>query len=229
MVVNLKGKHYFILLSAVLVSILTIVFFYYSTYSTKQLELNRVKQETTMENQLIQLLETQQNTESIVDGSSTDLQRKIPVVPYVEQFILHLEEVAKQTQASLVNISFTDTVPTDTTLDEEIDLITEDEKEENVGAETNLIALPNGLKMISVNLSVEVNNYSSLRRFIEILENSARITQIDSVTFSGNVDDLMFSIVASAYYHPELTDLIEELPPLSIPNPSNKTNPFSNN
>lgn len=229
MVVNLKGKHYFILLSAVLVSILTIVFFYYSTYSTKQLELNRVKQETTMENQLIQLLETQQNTESIVDGSSTDLQRKIPVVPYVEQFILHLEEVAKQTQASLVNISFTDTVPTDTTLDEEIDLITEDEKEENVGAETNLIALPDGLKMISVNLSVEVNNYSSLRRFLEVLENSARITQIDSVTFSGNVDDLMFSIVASTYYHPELTDLIEELPPLSIPNPSNKTNPFSNN
>ncbi|WP_096153187.1 hypothetical protein [Bacillus sp. FJAT-45066] len=232
MVVNLKSKHYAIFIASVLVSILSIVYFYYTVYSANQLELNRIKQNITMENQLIEILESDRNSETPTDGSSTDLQRKLPVAPYVEQFVLQVEEVAKNSQANVTNLLFSSSIPTETTLEEYMEYREDMDEEENteMSETTNTaIAMPNGIEKLTVNLLVEVNNYSSLKRFLELLEGSTRITQIETVSFSGNAESLSFTVTASTYYHPHLTDLMDELPPLSIPNPSNKTNPFSGN
>ena len=232
MVVNLKGKHYVILLTSVLVSILAIVYFYYTVYSANQLELNRVNQQITMENQLIQLLENERNVEVEVSGTSTELQRKMPVTPYVEQFILQLEEVGKSSQANITNLVFSSSIPTDTTLEEYMEYregVNGEEDEHNSESTQNPISMPNGIEKLTVNLQVEVNNYSSLKKFLEMVEESTRITQVEAVSFTGGSESLSFTVTASTYYQTGITDLEGDLPPLSIPNPSNKTNPFSGN
>lgn len=230
MVLNLKNKHYAIIITAVLTSILMIAYFYYTVYSANQLELNRVNQEITMENQIIQLLENERNVEVEVNGTSTELQRKMPVTPYVEQFVLQLEEVAKSSQANITNLVFSSSIPTETTLEEYMEYREEvNGDEDKTESYQTPISMPNGIEKLTVNVQVEVNNYSSLKKFLELIEGSTRITQVEAVSFTSGSDSLSFTVTASTYYQTGITDLVDDLPPLSIPNPSNKTNPFSNN
>lgn len=235
MMIELERKHYVLLSSCVLLVVLGIAGFYYLSYAPKEARAEQLHQEKTIEEQLIQVLEQQEQTAQANGNTTVELQRKIPVTPFLEQLILELEKAEVLSESTIVSMSFGEGefVPASTTL-EEYETIN-DEEEETVQEE---VYLPEGLKKVTVNLSVESEVYEDLSTFLTALESLTRITQIESVSFTGlpevtstdqELEPLTYSVTVSAFYHPELDDLIEELPPLSVPEPGNRVNPFIDN
>lgn len=232
MMIDLEKKHYILLSSCVLLIVLGIAGFYYLTYAPMEARAQHLHDEKKIEEQLIQVLEQQEETANATGNTTVELQRKIPVTPYLEQLILELEKAEVLSNSRIVSMTFGEGefIPAGTTL-EEYETIHEDE-EETVQDEAYL---PEGLKKVTVNLSVESDVYEDLTTFLSSLESLTRITQVESVSFTGlpevtsteqELESLTYSVTLSAFYHPELDDLVEDLPPLSVPEPSNRTNPF---
>ncbi|KPB05533.1 hypothetical protein [Bacillus sp. CHD6a] len=235
MMIELERKHYILLSSCVLLIVLGIAGFYYLSYAPKEVRAEQIQQEKAIEEQLIQVLEQQEETAQVNGSTTVELQRKIPVTPFLEQLILELEKAEVLSDSTIVNMSFGEAefVPASTTLEEYETM--HDEEVETVEEEAYL---PEGLKKVTVNLSVESEVYEDLSTFLSSLESLTRITQIESVNFTGQpevtsteqeLQPLTYSVTLSAFYHPELEDLIEELPPLSVPEPANRINPFIDN
>ncbi|WP_404347084.1 pilus assembly protein PilO [Sutcliffiella horikoshii] len=235
MMIELQRKHYVLLSSCILLIVLGIAGFYYLSYAPKEVRAEQLQQEKTIEEQLIQVLEQQEETAQANGNTTVELQRKIPVTPFLEQLILELEKAEVLSDSTIVNMSFGEGefIPASTTLEEYETM--HDEEDEAVQEEAYL---PEGLKKVTVNLSVESEVYEDLSTFLTSLESLTRITQIESVSFTGQpevtsteqeLQPLTYSVTLSAFYHPELEDLIEELPPLSVPEPGNKVNPFIDN
>jgi type IV pilus assembly protein PilO len=158
----------------------------------------------------------------------------------VEQLILELEKAEVVSDSRIMNMTFGDAdfTASTTTLDEYVEANSSTNTEGTAEQQTEQAYLPEGLKKVTINLSVESENYEDLTTFLEELEGLTRITQIESVAFTGlpeltsiaqELTSLTYSVQLSAFYHPELADLIEDLPPISAPEPSNKTNPFLDN
>jgi type IV pilus assembly protein PilO len=97
-------------------------------------------------------------------------------------------------------------------------------------------ALPSGLKKVSVQLTVQSPSYYHLERFLETLEGLTRIVSVEALSFTGNpeltsidteVKPLTYSLTVSAFYHPGLANLQDQVPPLDVPPPSEKRNPLT--
>lgn len=239
MIVELQRKHYIIFASVVALLVMGIILFYYLSYAPKQTMVEQKKQEIEIEEQLIQVLDQQQESAGIGLGNTMELQRKIPVTSYVEQLILELEKAEVVSNSRIMNMTFGDAdFSATTTLDEYVEANSTTTTDSTEEQQTEQAYLPEGLKKVTVNLSVESENYEDLTTFLEELEGLTRITQIELVAFTGlpeltsiaqELTSLTYSVQLSAFYHPELADLMEDLPPISAPEPSNKTNPFLDN
>jgi type IV pilus assembly protein PilO len=155
------------------------------------------------------------------------LQKKIPVKPMTEQLLLDLEKAEVVSGSTISNMSFSEG--------------------EKVAAETNASSngassssssspLPDGLKKVTVQLTVQSPSYYQMERFLQTLENLDRIVSIESLSFAGNpeltsvdtkVNPLAYSLTVSAFYYPKLADLQKLLPQLDVPPPSEKDNPLT--
>jgi type IV pilus assembly protein PilO len=235
MMIEIEKKHYLLLGSSVILILLGITMFYYLYYAPKEVRAAQLEQEIKIEEQLVQVLDQQAAAAGASAGNTVELQRKIPVTPYLEQLLLELEKAEVLSDSRIINMSFGDEVFTaSATLDEYV--TTDEEEGETIVTEEEF--LPEGLKKVTVKLSVESKVYEDLTAFLSSIESLTRITQIESVTFTGQqeltsvdqeVSPLTYTVALSAFYFPELEDLMEDLPPLSVPEPSNKTNPFIDN
>ncbi len=96
--------------------------------------------------------------------------------------------------------------------------------------------LPNGMKRTAILLSGEAKTYFEMEKFLSELESLNRIVKIDQFKFTGreeiftteqSMEPLKFEVIISAFYYPSLMDLHKELPPLDIPEVSNKRNSTS--
>jgi type IV pilus assembly protein PilO len=96
--------------------------------------------------------------------------------------------------------------------------------------------LPSGLKKVTAQLTVQSPSYYHLERFLETLEGLTRIVSVESLTFAGNpeltsidteVKPLTYTLTVSAFYHPGLANLQDQVPPLDVPPPSEKRNPLT--
>ncbi|QFT90056.1 General secretion pathway, M protein [Bacillus sp. THAF10] len=233
MMIEMERKHYLLFGISVLGIVLGIAAFYYLGYLPQERKAEQLQNDLKIEQQLIQVLDQQQATSAALNGNTVELQRKIPVTPFVEQLVLELDKAELLSESTIVNMTFGDSAftPASTTLDEYVESQTPETTETEVATEF----MPEGLNKVTVNLAVESETYEALKTFLSSLENLTRITQIESVTFTGQpevtsteqvMDTLSYSVTLSAFYYPELHDLVEDLPPLSVPEPANKTNPF---
>ncbi|NUK30768.1 pilus assembly protein PilO [Parageobacillus sp. VR-IP] len=164
------------------------------------------------------------------------LQKKIPVKPLTEQLLLDLEKAEVVSDSMITSIS-----------------VSEGENAAAGGKETNATvgktetniasakkqsfsaALPDGLKKVTMQLTVQSPSYYQLERFLQTLENLGRIVSVESLSFVGNpeltsvdieVNPLTYSLTASAFYYPKLAHLQKMLPQLDVPPPSEKDNPL---
>ncbi|MBN3554229.1 hypothetical protein JYA63_08140 [Fictibacillus nanhaiensis] len=97
--------------------------------------------------------------------------------------------------------------------------------------------LPEGVKKITAEMSVVSKNYESIQTFIQTIEELKRVIVVEAITFSGMdelemasadavKDQLKYEITISAYYLPELTDYLKDLPKGEFPAPNGKENPL---
>ncbi|MCK6257918.1 hypothetical protein LCY76_15160 [Fictibacillus sp. KIGAM418] len=105
--------------------------------------------------------------------------------------------------------------------------------------------LPEGVKKTSVELTVTSQDYNGLARFVKEVEKLKRISIIEGVAFTGPEEELpsteetpimaedqpeglSFKILISAYYLPELTQYMKDLPKVKYDQPVEKKDPLTN-
>ncbi|MBY6037041.1 hypothetical protein KUV80_10260 [Fictibacillus nanhaiensis] len=97
--------------------------------------------------------------------------------------------------------------------------------------------LPDGVKKITAELSVVSKDYNGLINFLTSIQKMKRVTVIEAITFTGldeiemasaevTPDQLKYEVTIAAYYLPELTDYLKDLPRGEFPAPEGKENPL---
>lgn len=194
--------------------------------------------------------------------NTTELQKKVPVIDQIDQFLLMLEEAEVVSGSLIRNADFEKSTVDENgesiTTEEDIQNLEEDNKTFNeqtpkinnhtengkaAGDETNSevqkeAALPAGLKKLTANLTIEADEYTEIKDFVKQIEQFDRITNIDSLEFTGfeeitNIDDypeerqvLTYSMTVSTYFYPSLEELKDQAPKYEPEDPADKDNPF---
>jgi type IV pilus assembly protein PilO len=203
------------------------------------------------EKQLLAALQAQvAKQQTDITESVVELQKKVPVKPLVEQLLLDLEKAEVVSGSFISSMVFNETAEINTseqqaeanntdaqgTENETKPSITEQSPQQSQHQAQTSPALPSGLKKISVQLTVQSPAYYHLERFLETLERLTRIVSVEALSFTGNpelisidteVKPLTYSLTVSAFYHPGLVNLQDQVPPLDIPPPSEKRNPLT--
>ncbi|MBM7605745.1 type IV pilus assembly protein PilO [Metabacillus crassostreae] len=242
-----RKKHTIIIVLALLLAALACYFSYVLFVQPKNLELTSLENQIETENKLIESLQksTGSSTEEAL-LSAVELQKILPVSPFEEQFLLELEKAETMSSSEITFISFQDggTVESEDqgdemveAYDEKLDPDSEDSNEAEQTESLNTEAIPEGLEKLTVELEVKSPSYYELEDFIKILENTNRITQIESLQVEGFPELIQivedpdttyeYKVVVSTYYFPTLDELREQLPPFFAPSPSEKENPFT--
>jgi type IV pilus assembly protein PilO len=241
MKLGFSKKGQLILLVGILLIMLLVVFTQFYLIAPLKSDL-KVKEQTLVSEQKLLDVLTQKNTDDTnqVTEDTKELQKKVPVTPLQEQFILDLEKAENVSNSKIKSMSFSkDAVAAaaETTTEGATSEQATATTEEGSGTEQQLTATSlNGLKKLTVNLSVESTTYEDLEKFISTLESLQRIVVIESINYSGGEEvttlnqekvPLSYSLTVSAYYLPDLNDLIAELPKIDVPDPAKKKNPLN--
>lgn len=217
-----------------------------------QAELDQKKQSLQIEQKLLEAIEEKKGALSenkLV--STTELQKRMPVQPLVDQLILDLEKAEVVSNSTIKSMAFaTDAATseegtTETAPAEAPPANTEGQPAtsatDSAGTETAVdsavaSALPIGVKKVSVELSIESPSYEDLEKFIATLESMKRISVVAKIDFTGGEEittlgeedePLIYTLSLTAFYMPDLKDLEDHLPELATPDPANKRNPLS--
>lgn len=198
--------------------------------------LENKKRELQNEEQLLSLIQKQiiKKDSNSFEGAEM-LQRKIPIQPLVEQLLLEIEKAEIVSGSQVSNMDFStgeiEAEREELTPESYLEGSKKDNKEE-----ISSIPMPEGMKKTTVVLSVTSSNYFEMEKFIETLESENRIIIIENLEILGQ-DEVVSTeqekqaieseITITAFYMPTLTDLIEQLPKMEVPEPSDKRNPFS--
>ncbi|HYK74641.1 MAG TPA: type 4a pilus biogenesis protein PilO, partial [Pseudoneobacillus sp.] len=176
-----------------------------------------------------------------IDENTEFLQKRLPVKPLLEQFILDLEkaEIFSDSLIQQMNFGATGDEETNSTMDQALGL----SYKRNDGTEVSAEAvegevaepLPSGVVKIPVNLSIQSPSYFDLEKFLDTIENLDRIVTVESINFSGQPEitelqqeqqPITYQVTLSLYYLPGLVDLQNELPQIETGEPANKSNPL---
>ncbi len=157
------------------------------------------------------------------DGEATEDEEKVAVEENTEQASAEENTTNTTTEAAEENVSNTgddiDTSETTTPPAPEV--------------------LPQGVKKITAEMSVVSKDYEGILKFIKTVEELKRVIVVEAITFSGMDElemasadavknQLKYEITISAYYLPELTDYLKDLPRGEFPAPNGKENPLIN-
>ncbi|EMI10587.1 type 4a pilus biogenesis protein PilO [Anoxybacillus gonensis] len=200
-------KGLIVMISLLLLTLLSFALYIY-VYKPLDERREQLKTELQMEKKLLQTLQSKQPSDDL-RISLIELQKRVPVQPFVEQFLLDIEKAEVVSNSEVLSLTF--------------------QEGENVEGP------PTPIQKLTVNISVRSPSYFALEQFIDVLERSKRIVSVDSLSFTGyeewttvmdEVPELSYSLTVSTFYAPELRQWIEQLPPLDLPQPSEKRNPF---
>lgn len=200
-------KGLIVMISLLLLTLLSFALYIY-VYKPLDERREQLKTELQMEKKLLQTLQSKQPSDDL-RISLIELQKRVPVQPFVEQFLLDIEKAEVVSNSEVLSLTF--------------------QEGENVEGP------PTPIQKLTVNISVHSPSYFALEQFIDVLERSKRIVSVDSLSFTGyeewttvmdEVPELSYSLTVSTFYAPELRQWIEQLPPLDLPQPSEKRNPF---
>ena len=239
----------FIVLTVILTGICA-YFSYLFLLQPKTQEIKSLQGQIATEHTLIQTL--QASNEGGSEGtllSAVELQKILPVSPFEEQFLLDLEKAETISSTLITSVSFQDgeeVVKAEEEEDELIEAYDEklDTESETAGSEdstetTTSDVMPEEIEKLTAELSVTSPSYYEVEEFLRQLENTKRITQIESVQVEGKQEltqlvenseesEYTYQVVVSTFYLPNLEELKSQLPPFNTPAPGDKENPFIN-
>ncbi len=184
--------------------------------------------------------------------NTSELQKKVPVDPLQEQFILELEKAETVSKSEIKSMSFSkdaEVIPADSQTGTEITGNSQNTSQKQTqpaqsaenqanqtGSKQQDEQTPAGLKKLTVQLQVESPSYEDFEKFIDTLESLTRIVVVESINYSGGEEvttleqedkPLSYTLTVSIFYMTGLTDLEGELPKLDAPAPAGKENPLS--
>ncbi|MCA0986219.1 hypothetical protein [Guptibacillus algicola] len=229
------------------VGLLLLVFgvtmYYFYGVAPKKQEVLRLEKQVEQNEKLIALLQAKED-EKVDAFDTTVLQRKVPVKPLVDQFILDLNRAELVSKSNIHKLDFSD----DALNTDQFSNENEDENESSEGETTEetstkdanlpsepVVALPEGIQTVDVSMEMSSDNYPSLRKFLLSIEDLPRMALISGLTFSGKSESLdteegdpevAYVANVATFYIPTLTDLAEQTPSIDYPEPSDKDNPL---
>ncbi|MFT4412797.1 pilus assembly protein PilO [Fredinandcohnia humi] len=234
MIVQLSRKQKVLLTALLVLLAFLFTISYFLFIRPIQNDITKVENDLVTEQSILEALEVQaEETKNNTYMNTTELQKRIPVKPIVEQFILDLEKAEVVSNSTITRMEFTEENAEGQV---EAEMEVENDSETETTQNQQITVVGNGLKKITVTLSVESTNYFDLEEFLSTIENQTRIAQIESLTFTGlpefisidqSFDKLLYNVTISTFYYPELQDLIDQLPSLEVPEPSKKRNPLT--
>ncbi|WP_409251518.1 hypothetical protein V1502_15415 [Bacillus sp. SCS-153A] len=238
-----EKREWLLMAGSVILGLCILAVVYFLMYNPVQKEIAVRAQELETEEKLISILEEKtSNIEQETFQNSISLQKKVPVKPMTEKLILDLEKAETISNSFISSIQFSEgdvILPlTSQSAEEDIENLSTDDDNEDSGeaAAQPQEILPQGLKKLNATLSVESPSYFEMEKFLQVLEELDRITEIEQIAFEGpeestiqgdSYDKVSYKLVVAAFYLPGLMQLIEEMPGLKSPPPANKVNPFS--
>lgn len=245
---NISWKRVFIIFVFLLFPTLVMMAGYQWMIKPLKNQIEQVKQEISTEEKLLSIVQSKEQKIDQVVRSTVQLQNRVPVASLVDQWLLDFDEAATVTDSLIQSYKFNEEDETvETTLEErtkpktvEIQNPLEQVKEKGTESKQpeDTGPLPQGIKRVTVNLSVTSPNYVQMEQFLSRLEKQDRIVSIDSLSFTGKPEvleaqgsdakkEVTYNVQVSTFYAPELLELIKELPYVEYPEPGNRTNPLS--
>ncbi|WP_075620468.1 LysM peptidoglycan-binding domain-containing protein [Paenisporosarcina indica] len=212
-----KQKEVGLIVLSVLFCLAIVAYSYFTFYSPKKESLAMAETTLATDRQTLFALEQQlADQPEIPLVSSLELQKKVPVEPLTELILLQVEKAEVVSQSMVQSISFA-----------EAPFVIEAPPE---GVET--------LQQLAVSMTIETANFKNLEIFIDELEKLDRILVVESIAFGspGEIttadqeqDKLSLSLTFSAFFRPDLIELLDEVPKVDTPPPADKVNPLPSN
>ncbi|WP_059171286.1 hypothetical protein [Bacillus sp. FJAT-27445] len=224
---------------------------YFFTIQPLKADLEAKEASLKTEEQLLSIIQGRdEEAKEFTANSSTQMQYQIPVKPLVEQMILDFEKAEVVSRSKILSMSFAkdsdvaaleEEAAAEETISEngessENAQTDEGQLDETAAPPKSVIKVPEGVKKVTVQLSVESPSYAELEKFIKTLESMKRITVVESIDYTGGAEltslqekdePIKFSITVSAFYMPELKDLVQQLPDIGAPEPARKRDPLT--
>lgn len=216
---------------------------YYLFIKPLQSQIEQVHQEIKTEEKLASIIQQKGDQKAAVLLQNTaHLQQKVPVAPLVDQFLLDLEKAEVLSDSLILSYGISDGDETfkseeNSTTNEIQNPLNETKEQPSDSAQPNEASpLPQGIKRLTVNLSVTSPNYTQMEQFLTRMEKLKRVTNIESLSFTGNPEvmvlsdqkpEMNYTVQVSTFYAPQLKELIKDLPHIEYPEPSHRTNPLS--
>ncbi|MGE7661547.1 hypothetical protein ACQKL6_07475 [Peribacillus sp. NPDC097197] len=209
-------KELFLLAGTLFVFALVFILLYFYLLNPVKKELASKTSELKNEEQILEMVQMKVGTGTGVDfESTTELQKRLPVQPLTDQFVLNLEKAEVMSNSFIVDMAFADgetpvepepteapgakepaatdeaSESTDTNdQDPEVEGEATDSKETTTEAQDQIVTeapgtLPNILKKLSATMNVKSSSYDEMLEFIHSIQATNRIFTIDSLTFEG--------------------------------------------
>ncbi|WP_102345403.1 LysM peptidoglycan-binding domain-containing protein [Bacillus sp. Marseille-P3661] len=207
MALHFTRKLTLLLIAGILVISGAFAGFYYSKIKPTQQSIESLKNSVATEEKLLAAYENKVNEiQEKTAQNSTNLQKKVPVKPILEQFLLDLERAEVVSNSFISSMTFGHEDVTvepagangESTLENKVEGAgqideaqqiqngdQQDEQSPSVVTTPPPSNLPPGMKRLSINLSVQSPNYYAMETFLKAIEDLERITKIDTLTFSG--------------------------------------------
>ncbi|MEH7439892.1 hypothetical protein V7182_20830 [Neobacillus drentensis] len=245
----LSKKHKLIVAVGVLLLVLLIVYAQFFSLTPLKSDLGIKHQELKTEQKLLDIVSQKKAASTKTTMVDTkELQKKLPVGPLQEQFILDLEKAENVSNSQITSMGFSKDADVALTSDQAFtDPNTAQATTTNTAQTTTadpnaaqtqqpVTPVPAGLKKMTVQLSVESPKYEDLEKFIKTLESLQRLVVVEAITYTGGQEitslgqedtPISYSLTVSAFYMPTLADLAAEQPTIDAPAPAGKDNPLS--
>jgi type IV pilus assembly protein PilO len=169
-----------------------------------QVELNQTKLQLTQEKQLVAATEKSLNKQQAALQSTLNLQRELPGMPLIDQYLLDLEKAELLSDSLLLNIGISDgdasllmqalSSAANATSEQvasgqaaDSGANTEDQTQGQEQPPAQASSAP-AVKQLTFALSVTSPKYEAMLEFISRLEKLERISHIDSISFSGKAE-----------------------------------------
>ncbi|WP_066063795.1 hypothetical protein [Neobacillus soli] len=239
-----------IVAAGTLLLVLLVVYAQFFKLTPLKSDLGLKQQALTTEQKLLDVISQKKVDSANTNAEDTKvLQKKIPVEPLQDQFILDLEKAENISNSKISSMGFSkdaDVASADQANPENTNTAQNTTQEQNAAAQGDasqpaanqqaVPEVPTGMKKLTVNLSVESPTYEDLEKFIGTLESLPRIVVVESINYAGGQEitsldqedaPISYSLTISAFYLPQLADLKAELPKIDAPAPAGKANPLS--
>lgn len=215
-------------LASVVVVVGLLLYFFKAVYPAGK-EVAELRLKLSNETKMLEALQKQVGLKQQNPIDTLELQRKVPIEPFIDALILDMRQVEKETKTTFENIgiSYSETTLADLpVLAEAATELDSDNNEESLEEETPAAdAAPIQVNTLTMGLVVNAPDYKSLKEMIVSLEQLDRIVKVDSLSVTEAADT--YTLTITVYYAPQFAGLTEQLPKAKFPPPSGKLVPFS--